>query len=46
MRLEILEAKSEREALEFLLDEWLFPWQQDAYDEWFQANRGWLKEES
>ena len=46
MRLEILEAKSEKEALEFLLDEWLFPWQQDAYDEWFQANRGWLKEES
>ena len=48
MRLEILQAKSEKEALELILDgdgAW-FPWQQDAYCEWYEANRGWLKEES
>ena len=46
MRLEVLQAKSEKEALELILDDWLFPWQQDAYCDWYQANRGWLKEES
>jgi len=46
MRLEVLQAKSEKEALELILDDWLFPWQQDAYSEWFEANRGWFKEES
>ena len=46
MRLEVLQAKSEKEALELILDDWLFPWQQDAYCDWYQDNRGWLKEES
>ena len=46
MRLEVLQAKSEKEALELVLDDWTFPWQQDEYCEWYQANRGWLKEES
>lgn len=46
MRLEILQAKSEKEALELILDGAWFPWQQDAYCDWYEANRGWLKEES
>ena len=44
MRLDVLEAKSEKEALELILDDFSFPWQQDAYAEWFQANRGWLND--
>lgn len=44
MRLDVLEAKSEKEALELILDDFSFPWQQDAYTEWFQANRGWLND--
>ena len=42
MRLDVLEAKSEKEALELVLDDWTFPWQQDAYCAWYQANKGWL----
>ena len=46
MALRIVGASTEEEALELVIDEHLFPWQQDQYIEWFQANRGWFKEAS
>ncbi len=46
MALRIVGAKTETEALELVIDDHLFPWQQDDYIEWFQKNRGWFKEKS
>ena len=37
--------KTEKEAIELILEsEWL-PWQQDEALDWFKQNRGWFKEE-
>tara|TARA_B100000214_G_scaffold374467_1_gene357326 strand:+ start:648 stop:812 length:165 start_codon:yes stop_codon:yes gene_type:complete len=36
--------KTEKEALEAILDQEWFDWQQDKALNWFKENRGWFKE--
>jgi hypothetical protein len=37
--------KTEKEAIELILESEWFPWQQDEALDWFKQNRGWFKEE-
>tara|TARA_R100001463_G_scaffold4185_1_gene16086 strand:- start:2662 stop:2829 length:168 start_codon:yes stop_codon:yes gene_type:complete len=38
--------KTEKEALEMILEKEWFDWQQDEALDWFKENRGWFKEEA
>ena len=38
--------KTEKEAIELILESECFPWQQDEALDWFKQNRGWFKEEA
>ena len=37
--------KTEKEALEMILEEEWFDWQQDEALDWFKVNRGWFKDD-